>query len=111
MRDQRSRSSAGDLTTARQDQITQSAVLLVVIDLHPAQATVSELIRRLTRYPDDFMERDRVERAVLDLAGIGLLHRHDYLNRPDSLVTPTQAALCAYELLMDEEDEDDGDDV
>jgi hypothetical protein len=42
-------------------------------------------------------ERDRIERAVMDLAGIGLLHRHDFLNRPDSLVTPTQAALDEYE--------------
>jgi hypothetical protein len=90
----------------RQDQINRLAVLLMVIDLHPAQATVSELIRRLTLRPADFEERDRVERAVLDLAGIGLLHHHDFRNRPDSLVAPTQAALCAYELLMDEKDED-----
>jgi hypothetical protein len=90
----------------RQDQINRLAVLLMVIDLHPAQATVSELVRRLTLRPADFEERDRVERAVLDLAGIGLLHHHDFRNRPDSLVAPTQAALCAYELLMDENDED-----
>lgn len=105
MRDQRIRSIPRTVSTARQDQITQQGVLHIVIDLHPAQATVSELIGQLTRSPDEFGERDRIERAVLDLAGVGLLHHHDYRNRPDALVTPTQAALCAYDLLMDEENE------
>jgi hypothetical protein len=105
MHDQRSRSTSSDLTTADQDRITQQAVLIVVIDLHPVHATVSELVRQMARSPDDFGERDGIERAVLDLAGIGLLHRHDFRNRPDSLVAPTQAALCAWDLLLDEEDE------
>jgi hypothetical protein len=103
MRDQRSCPTMSVVRPDRQDQINRLAVLLMVIDLHPAQATVSELVRRLTLRPADFEERDRVERAVLDLAGIGLLHHHDFRNRPDSLVAPTQAALCAYELLMDED--------
>jgi hypothetical protein len=76
-----------------------------VIDLHPIHATVSELVRQMTLCPDDFGERDRIERAVLDLAGIGLLHLHDFRNRPDSLVAPTQAALCAFDLLDDIEDD------
>lgn len=107
MRDQRSCCNASALTTARQDRATQQAVLVVVIDLHPAHATVSELIRQMALRPDDFGESDRIERAVLDLAGIGLLHRHDFRNRPDSLVAPTQAALCAFDLLDDKEDEED----
>lgn len=41
---------------------------------------------------------------MLDLAGLGLLHHHDFRNRPDALVAPTQAALCAYELLGEDED-------
>lgn len=107
MRDQRSCPTSSDLTTARQDRITQQAVLVVVIDLHPVHATVSELVRQMTRSPGDFGEGDRIERAVFDLAGIGLLHRHDFCNRPDSLVAPTQAALCASDLLSDEAEEDD----
>lgn len=108
MRDQRNRPTPSWVPPARQDQITQQAVLLVVIDLHPVQVSVSELVQEMTRDPHDFGERDRIERAVFDLAGVGLLHKHDFLNRPDSLVTPTRAALCANELLMDEyEDEDD----
>lgn len=99
MRDQRNGSTPGDVPAARKDQLARQAVLLAVIDLHPAQVTVSELVRQLTLRPCKFCERDRIERAVTDLAGVGLLHHHDFLNRPDSLVTPTQAALVAHELL------------
>ncbi len=107
MRPQRSRPIPPEVSPAKQDCIARKAVLMEVIDLHPIQATVSELVRQLAFCPEDWCERDRIERAVMDLAGIGLLHRHDFLNRPDSLVTPTQAALVANELLMDEyEDED-----
>jgi hypothetical protein len=42
---------------------------------------------------------------VTELAGKGLLHKHDFRNRPDAFVTPTQAALWAHELLLDEADE------
>lgn len=101
MRDQRTRPASPGLTPARDDRVTRSAVLLAVLDLHPTQVTVSELIRRLSRTPQEFGERDRIERAVLDLQGDGLLHRHEYLNRPDALVTPTLAALSVDELLAD----------
>jgi hypothetical protein len=110
MHDQRIRSIPAGLTPHREDQITQSSVLLIALDLHPIQVTVSELTRRLSLNPDEFGERDRIERAVMHLAGVGLLHRHDFLNRPDSLVTPTEAAFCAAELLVDQEEDDDGDD-
>jgi hypothetical protein len=46
--------------------------------------------------------RDQIERAISELTGVGLLHRHDFRNRPDSLVTPTQAAFLARDLLLDE---------
>lgn len=106
MRDQRSCQAPSALTTARKEQMTQQAVLMAVIDLHPVQVTVAELVRQLTRRPDDFGECDAVERAVFDLAGVGLLHRHDYRNRPDALVTPTQAAFVAHDLLLDEGGDD-----
>ena len=99
MPDQRIRPLPADLSPEHSDQITRSAVLLIALDLHPIQVTVSELIRQLSPASADFGERDRVERAVLDLAGVGLLHRHDFLNRPDALVTPTLAAISADELL------------
>jgi hypothetical protein len=104
MRDQRSCPESKRLSTAEQDRITRHTVLIAVIDLHPAQVTVSELVRQLSAAPDDFGERDAIEQAVIDLAGFGLLHRHDFRQRPDAFVTPTQAALCAYELLSEDED-------
>jgi hypothetical protein len=104
MRDQRSCPEPTQLTTAEQDRSIRHAVLITVIDLHPAQVTVSELVRQLTASPEHFGERDAIEQAVIDLAGFGLLHRHDFRQRPDAFVTPTQAALCAYELLSEDED-------
>jgi hypothetical protein len=74
----------------------------MAIELHPAQATVTELVRWVAQNPGDFAERDQIERAVFELAGIGLLHRHDFLNRPDSLVIPTPAALRAHALISTE---------
>jgi hypothetical protein len=76
-----------------EDQIIQSAVLLNVVALHPVQVTEEELIREIARNPEDFGERDGIERAIRDLARAGVLHR------PDPFVRPTRAALCAYELL------------
>jgi len=106
MHDEPIRSRFSDRTAVQQDRTVQQGVLIAVIDLHPIQATVSELVRQLTRDPGDFCERDAVERAVFDLAGVGLLHRHDFRNRPDSLVAPTQAALVANDLLLDEGGDD-----
>jgi hypothetical protein len=52
--------------------------------------TLSELIRELTGGQADFAERDRISRAVRDLAGVGLL-------RPAAeLVLPTRAAVAFY---------------
>lgn len=96
-----------DLSTARQDQRIQRSVLVKVISLYPVVTTVAELVRQLTARPDHFGERDAVERAVLDLAGIGLLHRHDFRNRPDALVAPTHAAIVAGELLAGEGADDE----
>ncbi len=103
MRPQRIRprpSNDGPDATDRRDQV---GVLITAIDLHPIQVTLSELIRELTLDPADFGEQDRVRRAVRDLSGVGLLHRHDFRNRPDALVVPTRAALRASELLGDDE--------
>jgi hypothetical protein len=99
MHDEPSRSRFNGL---QQDHVAQRVVLETVIGLQPIQATVSELVRELVRDPEAAVERDAIERAVRDLAGIGLLHRHDYLNRPDALVAPTRAAAAAYDLFVNE---------
>lgn len=75
------RSTAGD------DAATESAVLQLVLALHPTALSFEELVRELGD------ERDAVERAVADLAGAGLLHRKE------SFVAPTRAALRFDELM------------
>lgn len=77
---------------AEEDAQAQRAVLAIVLPEHPTQLTCSELVRELGARPDSFAVRDDVERAVRDLVGVGLLHRHG------ALVTPTRAALRFEEL-------------
>ena len=103
MRNQRSLPRPSDDAPAADERRDQLAVLVTVIDLHPVQVTLSELLRELVLDPDDFGEGDRVKRAIRDLAGVGLLHHHDFRNRPDALVVPTRVALRASELLTDDE--------
>ncbi|MDX6589576.1 MAG: hypothetical protein QOI84_850 [Solirubrobacterales bacterium] len=80
-------------TTKAEDAAAESAVLMRVLDLHPSQVTVAELVREIGGAGAGFGERDAVERAVRDLAGAGLLHRND------DFVLPTRAALRFNELL------------
>ncbi len=78
---------------AGEDDAVQLALLTKVLALHPAQLSLAELTRELSATPDRFAERDRVEQALHDLAGAGLLHRNG------SFVAPTRAAL-RFEQLM-----------
>jgi hypothetical protein len=78
---------------AGEDATVESAVLLRLIVLHPAQITFEELLREIAVDPEDFAERDAVERAVRDLAAAGLAHRND------EFVVPSRAALRFDELL------------
>jgi len=80
-------------TPAAEDAATESAVLQRVLDFHPVLVTLAELIREIDGESADFAERDAIERAVRDLTGAGLLHRHD------TFVIPTRAALRFSELL------------
>ena len=65
------------------DVATESAVLRQLLDLHPIQLTVAELVREIGGEQADFAERDAIERAVRDLAGAGLLHHNDELRDAD----------------------------
>jgi len=80
-------------TPAAEDAATEAAVLQQVLDFHPAQVTFDELVREIGGDSAAFAERDAIERAVRDLAGAGLLHRHP------TFVAPTRAALRFSELL------------
>jgi hypothetical protein len=80
-------------TPAAEDAATESAVLQQLLDFHPILVTVAELVRELAGESTGFAQRDAIERAVRDLAGVGLVHRHD------AFVVPTRAALRFNELL------------
>jgi len=76
----------------REDDRTQQAVLGLLLLAHPGQRSIEEVIREESDPPDDAMARDRVENAIRDLVGAGLLHRHA------SFVFATRAAVRADEL-------------
>lgn len=80
-------------TNIEGDLATESAVLQLVLDLHPTLLTVTEVVREVAGENPGFAERDSVERAVRDLSGAGLLHRRD------GFAIPTRAALRVSELL------------
>lgn len=79
-------------TTAAQDALDQARVLDEVLSLYPEPLTIDEVVREVTRASTEFNERDRVERAVRDLAGGGLLHRNG------DFVLPTRAAVLFHAL-------------
>lgn len=76
-----------EATTKAQDEAIECAVLLVVLDRHPAQLTLAELAREVADDPDEFKQVDAVERAVGDLSRAGILHRNG------EFVLPSQTTL------------------
>jgi diphthamide biosynthesis methyltransferase len=80
-------------TNKAADIAIEAAVIQHLLEAHPSQLTEAELIRELCGEEPQFAERDAIERAVRDLAGVGLLHRGE------PLLTPTRAALRLSELL------------
>jgi hypothetical protein len=88
-------SGGGDpptLTTDEADTREEQRVLREVLDYHPGTFTLEELIRELTGCSTRFGDRDAIERAVRDLAAVGLIHR-----RGDVLF-PTRTAVYFYGL-------------
>jgi len=79
--------------TARQDLKDQAVVLTHVLAVQPAQLIVPELVREIGAGIAEFSEDDRMERAVRDLTGLGLLRC------PGGIVMPTRAAVRFNELL------------
>lgn len=73
---QKQRTRTSDISPAQEDRSSQAGVLAHLLYLHPAQLTVEEIVREFANDPDDFEQRDRVERAVDDLVRAGLLHRN-----------------------------------
>jgi DNA-binding HxlR family transcriptional regulator len=77
--------------TAGEDQKYEGAVLAHIIATHPTTLRLSDLLRELGD-PEDFSERDAIERAVRELVKAGLLFRCE------GAVLPTRAALYLSEL-------------
>ena len=74
-------------TPQAEDLRDQADVLTHVLTHWPTQLRDCDLLRELAGDCGEFAERDRIERAVRDLAGAGLLFRCD------SVVLPTRAAI------------------
>lgn len=79
---------------AAEDRRDEGAVLRHVVETQPATLRLSDLIRELSD-PDDFPQRDGIERAVRELVKGGLLFKSD------GAVLPTRAALRAYDLFVE----------
>ena len=80
-------------TTWAEDEGVESAVLRQLLDLHPTRLTPAELVREFGGDGGSFADRDAVERAVRELAAVGLLHKGV------DFVCPTRAALRFSELV------------
>jgi hypothetical protein len=65
----------------------QGVVLIHVLAVHPTHLRMSDLVQELAGGSADFAESDRIENAVRELAGVGLLFRCQ------ELILPTRAAL------------------
>jgi len=65
-----------ELLVAEREDMTQQAVLSILLDAHPGQQSVEEVVREMTDRPDEFSQRDAILNALRNLAGAGLIHRH-----------------------------------
>jgi len=83
----------GAPTTTDQDDRDQAAVLHEVLFIYPEVLTLDELARQLAFGSDAFVQRDRIERAVRDLGGAGLLQQ------VGPLVLPTRTAVVFNQLV------------
>jgi hypothetical protein len=68
--------SSRDDPSRHEDDLAQQSVLAILLDAYPAQRSTEEIVRELADRPDEFAARDRIDNAIRDLVGAGLLHRH-----------------------------------
>jgi predicted transcriptional regulator len=89
MHERRSRSEPSPL---QQDRNVESAVLAIVIERHPGRVTVAEVVEEMMSVASTPGRAEAVERAVEELARVGLVQRSE------ALIEPTRAALRMVEL-------------
>lgn len=95
MHDQTNRPAFDGLAspTAAEDARDQRIVLTHVLALHPTSLIVPHLVSEVGAGIEEFDGGDGIERAVVDLTGVGLLQC------PGGLVAPSHAAIRFDELL------------
>jgi len=72
---------------SQQDDYYERMVLRHVLGERPTIYRLCDLVRELAKDPEDFSQKDGVERAVRELTKVGLLHRQC------ECVLPTPAAV------------------
>jgi hypothetical protein len=87
------RDAADAISPAKQDEITERAVLTQILFLHPDRLTILELFLKMEGDSESFAKKDAVERAVRELSRDGLLACDC------RRIWPTRAALRFEELL------------
>jgi hypothetical protein len=87
------RGTADATSPAKQDEMTERAVLTQILFLHPDRLTILELSLQVEGDSESFAKKDAVERAVRELSRDGLLACDC------RRIWPTQAALRFEELL------------
>lgn len=83
---------SSDRSDSKGDRRLEAALLLHLVVLHPMRLTLDEVTDQLCTEGADGSAADRVRFTVTRLVEDGLLERRD------SLVMPTRAALRSYEL-------------
>ena len=81
-----------DLSAGAREDMAEQAVLSILLDAHPGQRSIEEIVREMTDRPDEFSARDAINNALRDLVGAGLVHRHG------AFVFATRAAVRFEEL-------------
>ncbi len=71
------RGTADAISPAKQDEITERAVLTQILVLHPDRLTILELSLRMEGDSESFAKKDAIERAVRELSRDGLLACRD----------------------------------
>jgi len=87
------RDAADAIPPAKQDEITERAVLTQILFLHPDRLTILELSLQIEGDSESFAKKDAIERAVRELSRDGLLACDC------RRIWPTRAALRFEELL------------
>lgn len=87
------RDAVDAISPAKQDEITERAVLTQILVLHPNRLTILELSLRIEGDSESFAKKDAIERAVRELSRDGLLVCDC------RRIWPTRAALRFEELL------------